>query len=527
MSNKVIWTIISLMTLSLIGLTSFQVYWINNAIKLSNERFNKDVHESLNMVAHKLERRELAKVAVKSNYFFINDTSISESPNKVNKKSRVRIINEQVDIVVVDTSNASTIKWVEKTSDSEMSELSHIMEYEDSSGNMRIEIIASSDSNGYDLNVRRVLKKTAEFNAVVHEMVANETIDLKTRINPDQIDSLLKIEFENKGIDIYFDFGIFNKRANHFIFIDTTKIAKEPLINSPLKASLFPNDIIGNSTFLVVNFPAKDQFLFKKIIATLSSSIILLLVIIACFSYAIYIILKQKKLSDLKNDFINNMTHEFKTPIATVSLACEALSDKEIVLEKVNIDKYVGVIKDETIRLGTQVERVLQAATMEKDELQISKTKEDIHTLLTDCAEKASLQFQSTDGTIDLNLKAVNHLTFVDRHHFYNAISNLLDNASKYTDKASRVSISTENTGQSIQITIKDNGIGISSEQQKHIFEKFYRVPTGNIHNVKGFGLGLNYVQYVVEAHQGSIGVQSVLKTGSSFIIEIPIINEF
>lgn len=525
MSNKVIWTIISLMTISLIGLTSFQVYWINNAIKLSDERFNKDVHESLNMVAHKLERTELAKVAMKSNYFFFSsDSALKEGT----KNQKVRVIDEDVDVVVFDSSNTTNMNWVkeETQADKQGAAVNHEIQYEDSTVNVMVEIIATADSNGYGLNVKRVLKKTAEFNAVVHEMVSNETIDINARIHPDVIDSLLKIEFENKGIDIYFNFGVFDNNANHFVFIDTTNLAKEPLINSSLKASLFPNDIIGNATFLVVNFPAKDQFLFKKIFATLSSSIILLLVIIACFSYAIYIILKQKKLSELKNDFINNMTHELKTPIATVSLATEALSDPDITNKKVNVTKYVGVIKEETKRLGIQVERVLQAATMEKGDLRINKEEEDIHQIIIDCIDRATIQVEANGGAIHKKLLAKNYTLLIDSTHFFNALTNLIDNAIKYSKKSPEISISTFNEYNRLKIQITDNGIGISSEQQKHVFEKFYRVPTGNVHNVKGFGLGLNYVHYVIAAHQGVISIMSDLDKGSTFVIDLPLVYE-
>ncbi len=521
MNNKVIWIIISLMTLSLIGLTSFQVYWINNAVKLSNERFNKDVHESLNMVAYKLERNELANVALKNSFYFITDSSGEES----NKEQKWITESEKFNIVVFDSSETSSVVWARASSPQSIKRttVSHTIDLDDSIGDVRVKITVSADSNGYDLKAHRILRKTKEFNDVIHAMVTEESIDIQRRIHPEEIDSLLKLEFRNKGIDIYFDFGVYDKNADHFVFIDTAKMDKELLIESPLKASLFPNDILGNATFLVVNFPAKDQFLFSKILATLSSSIILLLIIIACFSYAIYIILKQKKLSELKNDFINNMTHEFKTPIATVSLAAEALGDSDISMNKAHVNKYIGVIKDETSRLGTQVERVLQAATMEKEELQINKSKQNLHDLIKECAEKTKMQLPQEEGSIKMHLNAKDFITEVDGHHFYNAITNLLDNALKYATKAPQISITTENVGESILINIKDNGIGISSEHQKHIFDKFYRVPTGNIHNVKGFGLGLNYVQYVINAHQGVVSVSSELKKGSVFTIELPL----
>jgi two-component system, OmpR family, phosphate regulon sensor histidine kinase PhoR len=512
------------MTLSLIGLTSFQVYWINNAIQLSNERFNKDVHESLNRVANKLEQSELLDVAVKSEIiFYTNDSSVTiKSYEKEDIDVNLEVVDEEIEVLT-----DSSLKWVHSSgqNDQKNKKKNYETHIEDSSGNVRIDIIATG--NGQNQISKKVLRKTKQFNTVVHELVSRENIDINTRINPREIDSLLKIEFKNKGIDIYFDFGILDDNSNHFVFIDTAQTKKEPLINSPLKASLFPNDILHNATFLVVNFPAKDQFLFKKILATLSSSIILLLVIITCFSYAIYIILKQKKLSELKNDFINNMTHEFKTPIATVSLACEVLNDTEIAKEKMNVAKYVGVIKDETTRLGAQVERVLQAATMDKGELRINKNQEDIHRILADCADRAQIQIDSDGGIISKNLNAKNFISQLDGHHFYNTISNLLDNALKYSKKAPKISISTLNVDNRIKIFIKDNGIGISKEKQKYIFEKFYRVSTGNIHDVKGFGLGLNYVHYVIEAHSGIITVQSALGKGSTFIIDLPLENEY
>lgn len=522
MSNRVIWVIISLMTISLIGLTSFQVYWINNAIKLSNERFNRDVHESLNQVAHKLERDELATVAYTSDFvFFGGDTSVTVTTGlRDNEKKFLNKNNYEV--VVVDDSIQPPIHTWESRSISG----NQTIHFKDSSGNIHFELTTRADSSGMDVNVTKVLNKTAQFNSVVQRMVTQESIDIDNRIRPKILDSLLRIEFQNRGIDIYFNFGVVDEHSKNFLLLNSNARKKEDLLNSSLKASLFPNDILDNATYLVVNFPTKDQFLFKKIFATLSSSVILLLVIIACFTYAIIIIFRQKKLSELKNDFINNMTHEFKTPIATVSLACEALSDNEIAKEKMNVAKYVGVIKDETMRLGTQVEKVLEAATMEKGDLQITKNHEDIHSIINDCADRAQIQIDGGDGRLVRILEAKRHYALVDGHHFTNAVTNLLDNALKYSGDSPNIMVKTSNHGNLLRIAIKDNGIGISKEQQKHIFDKFYRVPTGDIHDVKGFGLGLNYVLYVVEAHQGRISVESELEKGSTFIIEIPTLNE-
>lgn len=510
------------MTVSLIGLTSFQVYWINNAIKLSNERFSRDVHESLNQVAHKLERHELANIAYK-NYVFFEDTSITVNSFVSGEEQGLNNNGKNLEVVVVDDTLPTplTQTWVSSTSGNKKT-----LHFKDSSGNVHFEYnIETTDStSAMEVNVKRVLTKTATLNSVVQKLVSQESAGINTRIKPKILDSLLRIEFENRGIDIYFNFGVLDENTKNFLILHSNSPQENDLINSPLKASLFPNDILENATYLVVNFPSKDQFLFKKIFATLSSSVILLLVIIGCFAYAIVIIFKQKKLSELKTDFINNMTHEFKTPIATVSLACEALSDKEIA--KVNVDKYVGVIKDETTRLGKQVEKVLEAATMEKGDLQIAKHKEDLHSIINDCADRAQIQIEVENGIINRSLEANRYFAWVDGHHISNAIINLMDNAIKYSKGSPHISVRTSTKGNYICIEIEDKGIGITKDQQKYIFEKFYRVPTGNIHNVKGFGLGLNYVLYVIEAHQGQISVTSEPGKGSTFTIELPITDE-
>jgi two-component system phosphate regulon sensor histidine kinase PhoR len=246
-----------------------------------------------------------------------------------------------------------------------------------------------------------------------------------------------------------------------------------------------------------------------------------LVIIIFAFTYTIQTIFKQKNLSEIKNDFISNMTHELKTPISTISLACEALNDKDIT-NPITKTNYINMISQENKRLGVLVESVLKSATWDKADLKLKLEEFDLHEIIDGVVNNILIQVTSKNGTIIKNLLANQHLINADKVHITNMIYNLLDNANKYTPSNPEITISTENIRQGILITVSDNGIGIKKENFNKIFEKFYRVPTGNIHNVKGFGLGLSYVKALIEKHDGEIQVTSELGKGSSFNIYLP-----
>jgi two-component system phosphate regulon sensor histidine kinase PhoR len=341
------------------------------------------------------------------------------------------------------------------------------------------------------------------------------------RVHPDVIDSLLQVEFKNHGIHLKFEFGIYDSQDKDFRIIKTSN--KEKLQESTLRASLFPNDILGNPLSLMVNFPEKNQYLFNKVWASLLISVLFILMIIGTFSYVVYKIIHQKKVSDLKNDFINNMTHEFKTPIATVSLATEALQEEKVYSSRETMLRYIGVIQQESKRLGSQVEKVLQLASMEKDNLSLSMNSTSLNLLVESAVERAKFQIEEKNGSLKIELLAEDVEIMADETHFSNAIFNLLDNAIKYSREAPEINLLISVINHKVIISVKDSGIGLSKDQQQHIFDKFYRVPTGNLHDVKGFGLGLNYVRYIVEAHRGEIKVESQLKKGSNFSIILPL----
>jgi len=368
------------MSLALLGLTSFQLFWINSALKLNRERFEKDVHESLNFVINKLEKQEAHVIAFRS----------------FKKLSAVAVIEKLADSSDNVTFNENIVRFDDSIFRREIDSFKHLFKLEFSGEkNIQKKFIKASPENSekrlieYEIipeeldeinsfdSIGKLNQKSHLFSIVMEEIITGPK-KIKKRIEIKTLDFLLHEEFSNKGIHINYEFGVFNSEDDKPVMLHQVSNI-EDLKKSNLKATLFPNDIIGNANYLMVNFPDEKQFLFNQIWLTLTSSLVLILVIIGCFAYAILTIIKQKKLSEIKNDFINNITHEFKTPISTVSLACEALGEKEI-------------IRDENNRLARQVEKVLQIATMDKKDYKLHFERVDINRIITQAIKNFELQ---------------------------------------------------------------------------------------------------------------------------------------
>jgi two-component system phosphate regulon sensor histidine kinase PhoR len=273
---------------------------------------------------------------------------------------------------------------------------------------------------------------------------------------------------------------------------------------------------------LYVYFPDKNNLIMENMFVSMASSVGLLLVLIFIFAYTIFAIIRQKKLSEMKNDFINNMTHEFKTPVATIMIASEALKDPEVAEDKKRISRLAGIIYDENVRLGNHIERVLSVARLDKREIQLDYNPVKVNDLILAVVDSMDLQLKKRDAEIKLDLAAKNDVVLGDELHLSNVIYNLIDNANKYSKEAPKISISTKSNGKNLFIEISDEGIGITKDEIKRIFDQFYRVPTGNLHDVKGFGLGLNYVQDIVHQMGGNIKVNSERDKGTTFLVTLP-----
>jgi two-component system phosphate regulon sensor histidine kinase PhoR len=349
-------------------------------------------------------------------------------------------------------------------------------------------------------------------------------IPLKQRIpSKEFLDTLVKRELLNKDITLDYIFWVSPVRdKNDIIYQNASHSTVLPMANNAYEHSLFSNDLIRDPGMLYVSFPDKNSAILQNLFATMASSVGLLLVLIFIFAYTIYAIIKQKKLSEMKTDFINNMTHEFKTPVATIMIASEALKDPEVVSDQSRIGRLAGIIYDENVRLGNHIERVLNVARLEKKELKLELNPVDLNDLVSAVVDSMDLQLKKKDAEVVLNLAANPAIIMGDELHLSNVIYNLIDNANKYSVNPPRISISTRNTTKQICLIITDEGIGLTKDQAKRIFDQFYRVPTGNLHDVKGFGLGLNYVQDIVTKMGGNIKVHSEKDKGTTFEITLP-----
>ncbi len=369
--------------------------------------------------------------------------------------------------------------------------------------------------------------KTILDQAVFRWMREIDEKDISERVNFEELNGILEKVLINNGVKLPFIYSIVDKQGKIiYTYHNDLQIDEVHSHNNVYTQKLFPLEESSKVAYLQVVFPTKQNFILNSM-NLLLPSIALVTLILSIFIVAIIIIFRQKQLNNMKNDFVNNMTHELKTPISTISLASQMLQDPGVGKTPETLKHISNVIKDETKRLSLQVEKVLQMAVFEKDKSILKLNEIKINSLVSDIISNFSLKVTSKGGKITSKLKATNDLALVDEVHFTNVIFNLMDNALKYSDKPLLLTIETWNEKDNLLISIEDNGIGINKDDVKRIFEKFYRVSTGNLHNVKGFGLGLAYVKKIVTEHRGSIKVESEINIGTKFTITIPTLKNY
>jgi two-component system phosphate regulon sensor histidine kinase PhoR len=470
MNRSVFIFIIVAMTLALLGLMFIQSYWIRNTITVKESVFVRTVNEAMQAVSYKLERIEAANQLKNRKNYYQQREQLLRSIDSLNQE----MMNNP-----------------------------------------------SAYADPYEYN--RLFQKSMIAQEVLENMMYGfRNAPIEERIDVDILDSLILSELTNREVRTSFEFGIFSPSRN-FMPIQKSGEYPDELLNKGFHYPLFPSDVISNPDYLMLYFPKEKQFLITQLWQTLSISVFLMIVIILSFAYTIFTILKQKKISEMRNDFINNMTHEIKTPISTISLACEALSDKDIIKSENLYENYISVINEENRRLGTMTERILQSAKLEKGQIILKKERINIESIISEAINNIKLQVDKKGGKITTRFNAENVMVHIDKVHITNVIFNLLDNANKYSPVHPDIEIKTENSFSGLLISVKDSGTGISRANQKKIFDKLYRIPTGNIHNVKGFGLGLSYVKAIVEQHNGKITLESEINKGSKFIIFLPL----
>lgn len=379
----------------------------------------------------------------------------------------------------------------------------------------------------FDLTVRKVLLKVsqriAKFNSFelpkksfIERTASNYyVVNINSGIDANVLEDYLYQEMGNFSLKTDFEYSLFDCTSKEMVYGNYCNLSDENKVGPQNENLPTFTDL---DYYFVVRFPSRESFLIANMRMTVLFSIIAVLSVLF-FLYMIYIVLKQKRLSELQKDFINNMTHEFKTPISSIKIAADVLSKNKHISDDIRLKKYATIITDQNQRLNDQVEKVLNIARLEKDNFELKKESIDLHAALSKIVKSESVRLK--EGKISLNFSEEKMEIYADPLHFTNVISNILDNAIKYSDKIPEITFTTEQRNNLNIIEISDNGIGIDKEKLKQIFDKFYRVPTGDVHNVKGFGLGLFYVKNICASHGWIIDAKSEKGKGTTFIIKI------
>ena len=511
------------MTLALTGLIFVQVFWIKNAVSIKEKQFDQLVSNALMDITEGIQKKEAIRLVMEEmapdgedTTDFARDgrTTGDAGSNLASRYDSVGNIHPRVLPVMEQKTVGMHESGINRGTDS----IVFLEEKQSVTRKGGKEIIKHNYYFEPAIG-ERMLKKKIFLNRIISGMffIAPE---IEKRIQQPEIEEIMNNALLRRGIDLTFEYAVV-KWNNQPAFKSVNYTAESE--NDYYSTQLFPDDIFSSSNYLTVYFPQKRNFLFKSFGFMIFSSVFLTLLITIAFSFTILYVFRQKKLAEIRNDFVNNMTHELKTPISTISLASQMLGDASLPPQLKNTDQISRVISEESRRLGYQVEKVLQMAVFDKGQVKLRCKETDMHELMKNVIENYTLQVKSRGGTIQSKLDALNFILDVDTVHITNVLTNLVDNAMKYCSREPAITISTRNVKNLFEISICDNGIGISKQDQKRIFEKFYRVPTGNIHTVKGFGLGLSYVKKIIREHKGTVEVESQLYEGSTFKIYLPL----
>ena len=519
MSKKGIWILTGIMTIALLGLLLVQSQWIKNAVDLKEQQFSLVVNRTLNDVINRLEEQEASVKITKEIKPYIDSIPVEVIvSNQSSLNGSVISIGARSSYSYISRSNGVSESYELHVSDTTFILGDPIHAIIPNDENFNEEITRQQNQLRLQEEKKKILNKYVIVEKVMDRMLSNPA-EIEERIDPLQLYLEIKNELHQKGVDLDFEFSI--RKPDNSTFFKTPGFEHFTRSNVFLM-QLFPGDLNPGKNLLTVYFPKDRNYMLKSLGWMGVSSTLLTLTIILIFSVTIYIIFRQKQLSEIKSDFVNNMTHELKTPISTISLASQMLKDESVVRGKKNMNHISKIIDDESKRLSYQVEKVLQMAVFDRGRLKLDLKEANIHQLISNVVDNFTLQVNNKNGEIKLDLKATNPLIGTDEVHFTNILSNLIDNAIKYCNLNPNIIISTQDSKKGLLLTIEDNGIGISKDNLNRIFHRFYRVPTGNIHNVKGFGLGLNYVKMIVEEHKGSIYAESKINKGTRFKILFP-----
>lgn len=499
--------IIALLILSLVSILFVQFNWISDLNRLNEDRFKQDVQHVLYMINERLEEKEIINLTK-------DNLEATLKIRRSNDRGGIELIESTFNKETIDSSkfisSKNSFQFDIESGDRDDTDIN-------SNINASIQIEDMEDltlDTAIQSQINKILDRSEMIQIILNKLLTNDrTITSDFDLN--FLNKMIMVNLSQMNLDLDYDFLIYNNEENK---IELSSAENPEILKSEFKINLFQNDLMDSNLDLYLYFPNQRQYIQESNFFNIIISGVFLVVIGLCFYYVILKVFDLKKLSETKNEFIDNMTHELKTPISTISLACEALLDKEIT-NKDSKENYVKIINDENRRLGGQVEKVLSIAKTEKKNYEIDFDKLDIHKIINDSIKINQFKIEKREGKILQNLKAVNYVISGNYDHLLNVFNNLIENANKYSLDIPHIEISTENKNDKLFVIVSDRGIGIRKSNLDKIFDKFYREPQGNIHNVKGFGLGLSYVRNIVVKHNATIKVESQLNKGTKFEI--------
>ncbi|SDQ69535.1 sensor histidine kinase [Flagellimonas zhangzhouensis] len=527
MNKKLFVLLVVLMSLSLVGIILVQVYWIRTSINDKEEQFSRTVTDILDKVSERVEKREMNEY---SDRLAMMADSIGE-PKSAQFKNFM-FVERDLDsdeilfyshgILEEDYNITST--FFDNTLGAEDTTL--LKNFTSRRTKQVFKREGGLDGRSYSLTpIEKVtsIGKLSSVDKAAWEDVFMEhakTQPIHKRVSKQELELLLSQELSNRNIDLDYEYGVYSQGYPTKIRSRKFKFSGDKMYKAPIF-----RDAEGMTSFsLLLTFPGMKKYLFRSLMGMALLSLIFTLIIILAYSSAIYQLIKQKRISEIKSDFINNMTHEFKTPIATINLAVEAIKNPATIDDKEKVLRYLGMIRDENKRMHAQVENVLRISKLEKNQLDITKDRVDVHDIIHDAITHVELIVQDRGGYVNAHLDAERSEVLANDMHLTNVVVNILDNAVKYSPETPKIDVYTEVVKNNIIIKIQDQGAGMSKVVLKKVFEKFYREHTGDIHNVKGHGLGLAYVKRIIDDHQGEVYAESEKDKGSTFFIKLPLI---
>jgi len=562
LKKHIIVIIIACLSIALIGLVTIQILILGQAVRMTNQTFSSNVNGALASVVEKLETQEKLNRALGmtlntsgKDTLYLKKVVKTEGDTST-KQTQMLLLKTRKDNHRVKLDKDQLMFRLDKSQRVRLSGLNEQREetlvYIDEIRNAGPQVIQldklniaknqilklSLDNTDYYISLRKPHGSIIPGHVTDNfdrRLLMDKVLEQAFRFNPSPIedridvlglDSMVMTTLLEFGLPSECAYGILSAENDSVILAKPVNLNKQ-LILSPFRTRLFPHDVFDSTSDLVFHFPNQRWLLLRSAGPLAIITLIFIMVIIACFIIVLRMLFAQRHLSEMLRDFINNMTHEFKTPLSTISLASEAMTSSDVIKDKKRLKKFGKIIGDESARMHKQVEKILEMAALEKEDVELNRTHVDIHSLIRDVVAKFSVRIQHGKGTIELNLKTSNFMVHGDALHLENMLYNLLDNAVKYTKENPEIHILSENEKNGIRISVRDNGLGLTPDQQKHIFDKYYRVSTGNVHDVKGFGLGLSYVKLMVEAHGGIVRVSSTQGKGSVFEIFLPTVKNF